>query len=275
MSARPDEARDRVPTRPAPARPRRRKDAMVPDQHGAWAFLVTPLLLGLTVSGWSWLLLPLLLAWVAAYPFSWALTGRLAAPRPQRFDRPLVLWSALVVPPAVLLVVLRPWLVWAGLGFLALFAVNLWFARARAERALLNDLVLVAECVAVVPLTVGVAAGERTWTPPWEPMGTTEVGVLTLACALTLVGSTLHVKSLIRERRRPEFGTLSRAFAVACLPAVLLLTWAAGWGLPLLVPFALLAARGFWLAGSTWRPARLGMVELACFVVLVGTAALL
>lgn len=252
--------------------PRRR---IVPDQHGAWAFLVTPLLLGLTVSGWSWLLLPLLLAWVGAYPLSWALTGRLAAPRPERFMRPLVIWSAVVAPPTVVLLAARPWLVWAGLALLAGFAVNLWFARARAERALLNDLVLVAECVVAVPLTVGIAAGGQDWRPPWSEMVTAEVGVLALACALTLIGSTLHVKSLIRERRRPVFGTISRAFAVACVPVVAAVAWAADYGLLLVVPFGLLAVRALLVRDPTLRPGRIGMIELACFVALVVTAALL
>jgi hypothetical protein len=245
----------------------------VPDQHGAWAFLVTPLLLGMTVSGWSWLLVPLLVAWVAAYPLSWALTGRLAAPRPQRFDRPLVVWSAVVVPPAALLVIARPALVYAGAGLLALFAVNLWFAKARAERALLNDLVLILECVAAVPITVGIVAGDRTWTPPWSEMTTVEVGVLSLACALTLAGSTLHVKSLIRERRRPVFGTVSRLFALSCVPVVLAVAWVADFGLPLVVPFVVLALRALLVRDPTWRPARIGMVELGCFVVLVLAAA--
>ena len=252
-----------------------RRARVVPDQHGAWAFLVTPLVLGLTLSGWSWLLLPLLVGWVGAYPLSWALTGRLAAPRPERFSRPLLIWSAVVTPPTVLLLVARPWLVWAGLVLLAGFAVNLWFARARAERALLNDLVLVAECVVAVPLTVGIVAGEQSWRPPWSELVTAEVGVLALVCALTLVGSTLHVKSLIRERRRPVFGTVSRVFAVACVPVVVAVAWAAGFGLLLVVPFAVLALRALLVRAPTLRPGRIGMIELGCFVVLVVTAAVL
>ena len=261
-------------TAPAAGPVRPRRQPLVPDQHGAWAFLVTPLLLGMTVSGWSWLLVPLPVAWVAAYPLSWALTGRLAAPRPQRFDRPLVLWSAIVVPLALLLVLARPWLIYAGAVLLAGFAVNLWFARARAERALLNDLVLIAECVVAVPLSVGIVAGDRAWTAPWSAMTTAEVGVLTLACALTLVGSTLHVKSLIRERRRPIFGTISRVYGLACVPVMLAVAWLAGFGVLLVVPFAVLAVRALLVRDPTWRPARIGMVELGCFVVLVVAAAL-
>ena len=57
---------------------------VVPDQHGAWGFLALPVALGIVASGWSWTLVPLMIAWVAAYPFTWALAGRLTARRPER-----------------------------------------------------------------------------------------------------------------------------------------------------------------------------------------------
>jgi hypothetical protein len=40
------------------------------------------------------------------------------------------------------------------------------------------------------------------------------------------------------------------------------------------VPFAVLAVRALLVRDPTWRPARIGMVELGCFVVLVVAAAL-
>jgi hypothetical protein len=89
----------------------------------------------------------------------------------------------------------------------------------------------------------------------------------TLVCAAVLTGSTLHVKSLLRERRDRRYAAASRVFAVACLAASPALALA--WGLPagwlLVVPFALLAARAFrdW---SGLRPGAIGMVELAVFV---------
>lgn len=77
--------------------------------------------------------------------------------------------------------------------------MNLRFARQRRERALDNDLVL-AECTAMVPVTVGVAAAGG-WEPPFTAMTEPQTLLFALACAAALVGSTLHVKSLIRERR--------------------------------------------------------------------------
>jgi hypothetical protein len=260
--------------RGAVARPARRPP-LAPHQHGAWAFVALPLALGATVSGWSPVLLLLAPAWVAAYPLSWALAELASARRPERYRRAAILWSAVAVVPVLPLVSLRPWLLLAGLGYAALFAVNVGFAKAGAERSLTNDLVLVTECTAMVPLIVGVAAGGDGI--PLDAMFTTQVGVLSAVCAMTLAGSTLHVKSLIRERRNPRFAGLSRAFATICVPAAALcaLAWGSG-GAWLVPPFVLLATRTWVPAMQGWRPAWVGLVELVAFVltaVSVGLAA--
>jgi len=105
--------------------------------------------------------------------------------RPERYRRAAVLWSVVAMPPVVALIVLRPWLCVAGLAYAVLFGINLWFAKAGAERSLTNDLVLVAECTAMVPLMVGVAAGADGL--PVDATITGEVGVLTAVCVLLWV----------------------------------------------------------------------------------------
>lgn len=245
--------------------------SLFPEQHGAWAFLVLPLVLGALVSPWTPLLLLLALAWVAAYPMSWAASGLVRARRAQRFRRPFVLWLALAAPPALLLLVARPWLVWVGALYLVALAVNLRYASRNRERALGNDLVLVAECALMVPVVRALAVGEQTWLPPFEELATTRLAVVTALCVLVLLGSTLHVKSLIRERRDPRFARASRAFAVASVPAALAL--GAVWGLPAglwLVPaFVPLAIRSFVVGRRPMRPARIGLIELAGFLLVV------
>ncbi|MDA8436005.1 MAG: YwiC-like family protein, partial [Actinomycetales bacterium] len=191
----------------------------VPPQHGAWAFLGLPLVLGAVVTPWTPLLVLLAVAWVAAYPWSYAAFGLVRARRPQRFRAPFLVWSAVVLPASAVLLAWRPWLVWVGIGYLALFAVNLHYARRNDERALTNDAVFVAECAAMVAVTWAVGAGARSWAPPGLDAVPAHVWVLVIVCALVLLGSTLHVKSLIRERRDPRFARAARVLAVACVPA--------------------------------------------------------
>ena len=44
-----------------------RSAGWVPQQHGAWAMLASPLALGALASGLSWIHLPLAAFWVAGY----------------------------------------------------------------------------------------------------------------------------------------------------------------------------------------------------------------
>lgn len=250
-----------------PARAARRT-SLAPPQHGAWAFLGLPLVLGFLVSGPSWTWLPLTWGWVAAYPASYFALSYVRARRPERFRRPLAIWASACAPAAIALVALRPWLLWVGVVYVASFAVNIAYARRNRERDLVNDAIFVGQCAAMVVVTFLVSL-DPARTTPWALADAVpaHVWLLTAVCAAVLLGSTLHVKSLLRERRDPRFARASRIFAVACLVASPAL--ATAWGPPsgwlLAVPFAVLAARAFkdW---SGMRPGAIGMVELAAFV---------
>lgn len=238
----------------------------MPPQHGAWAFVGLPLVLGALVAPASWT--TLLLTWAAftCYPASYFAFSMARARRRARFRRPLALWALAASVPVVALVVTRPWLVGVGLGFACLFAVNL-ASRVATRRDLVNDVVLIVEVASLVPLT---------WLLAEPVIGVPErVWLLTAGCVLTLVGSTLHVKSLLRERRNATYARASRAFAVTSLVAVVGL--ARAWGFPagvsLVLPFVLLMARALKRDWSGWRPGRIGLVELACFVAVAAGAA--
>jgi hypothetical protein len=247
-----------------------------PPQHGAWAFLGLPLALGAVVAPWTPLLGVLGVAWVAAYPLSYAALGLARARRANRFRRPLAVWSAVVLPAVAVLVLWRPWLVWVGLAYVTAFAVNVQYARRNNERTLANDAVFVAECSAMVVVTWAVAVGTQSWRPPGPATVPEEVWILAVVCALVLMGSTLHVKSLIRERRDPRFARASRMLAVASVPASVAL--AAWWGLPdgawLVTPFVALAVRAFVVGRRPTRPGVIGMVELGAFLLVAVSAGL-
>jgi hypothetical protein len=254
--------------------PTRRSVSLVPPQHGAWAFLGLPLVVGIAVASWTPVLLALAAAWITAYPLSYfvlalAKDSTSRHPHPERWARPLVVWGIITVPLLLALVLLRPWLVWPGLVYTAGFLVNVAFARRRDDRALVNDIVFIAECTLVVPLAWAIGSTGRTWALPDFASAPKSTWILTIAVALLLTGSTLHVKSLIRERANPAFARVSRSFAVASL--VVAVGLAAMWGLPsglfLVLPFAWMAGRSFIVNGSS-APSRIGMIELVGFLLL-------
>ena len=250
-----------------PAGRSRIRAAYVPPQHGAWAFLGLPLALGATVTSVTPLLLVLAVAWVSAYPLSYAALGLIRAKRPERFRLPLVVWSLVCLPAVAVLLVTRPWLAWVGLAYLALFAINLRYARRNDERAIANDLVFIAECSAMVVVTWAVGAGAQSWGTPAVASVPRHAWILALVCALVLAGSTLHVKSLIRERADPRSARLSRTVAVGSV--VVSAGLAAWWGLPsglwLIAPFVLLLVRSVLVGARRLKPGVIGMIELACF----------
>lgn len=243
-----------------------RRPPLLPPQHGAWAFLALPVVLACTVAaptGWTALLA---VAWFAAYPASYAGARLLHDRRPERFRRPFVVWAFVAALPAAVLLLRFPWLFWVGVILLALVAVNAHYARRNDERALVNDLVVVTECSLLVPVTWAVSTSAAT--APVPASVPTQVGVLAVVCWLVLAGSTLHVKSLIRERRDPRYARASRGVASASVGVSLAL--ATQWGLPegwwLVPPFAALAVRAFLVGSRPTRPAVVGLVELAMLV---------
>jgi len=103
-----------------------------PRRRRAWALLVLPVvvlvLLGTALDGWSWTSLPVVLGWFALYPFTWALTNRIVAPRPERFNTALQVWAVVAVPLLAASVLVHPWLLWVGSVYGMLFAVNILVA---------------------------------------------------------------------------------------------------------------------------------------------------
>ena len=182
---------------------------VLPPQHGAWAFLVVPVLCGFAVAGASpagWLLLG---AWLSAYPVGYYL-GRALTARHRRGGwtrlarRELIRavpWAALTGALGLALVVTRPWLVAVALVLAVLWGLGLRIAARRGERSLANDLMLVAQAAAALPLAVAVVAGRGALTS--DLLGATVQA--TLVVAAYLAGSVLHVKSLIREAGRPGY----------------------------------------------------------------------
>ncbi len=243
----------------------------IPAQHGAWAFLAVPLLLGFLVAGWSAATGLFAAAWVLAYPASYYL-GRAVVIRwrrgtwsrlAKREMSDALPWLVLAAVPAVALLFLRPWLVWVGVVLGILWAVSVWLTRTGHERGASNDLLLVTQAAIAVPLMWGIATDSPTL-GVGDPAAA-DAWLAAFICLVFFTGSVLHVKSLIREADDRRWAIASRVFHVAALGMGLISPW-------LLLPFGVAAVRAFVVpAGS--RPAVIGAVEIVVSVlVVVGSA---
>jgi YwiC-like protein len=241
----------------------------IPPQHGAWAFLIVPVLCGFAVAGASpagWLFL---VAWVCAYPVGYYLGRALTArarrgswSRLARRERARAIpWAVITAALGLPLALTRPWLLAAAAFLGVLWAIGLVIAARRGERSMANDLMLVAQASVALPLTVAVVSGPSALAV--DLAGATLQA--TLVVAAYLAGSVLHVKSLLREAGNVRFQRVNVAWhAALALGAGL----ASPWWLVGLIPAM---ARTILLRPSM-RPGVIGGVEAVVAVLVVAAA---
>ncbi|MEI2729408.1 MAG: YwiC-like family protein [Candidatus Nanopelagicales bacterium] len=256
--------------RPSPQQ-KVRKQQWFPPQHGAWAFIGLPIALGIVVAPWTPLLALTSICAIAAFPLSHFLTAIIRYPNKARYVKPLILWAALSLPLALAVLIARPWLIWFGAFYLIALSLNIALARNKLERSLANDVIFIVECVALTPIMWAIGSGTGALAPTASnlSLAPASLWVTTLLAFLVLVDSTLHVKSLIRERNNPRYRTASRVWSIFSLIAAFLLAALAGWpAFVIAIPFGYLIARCYLLNGKDLKPGVLGIVELGAILLL-------
>lgn len=219
--------------------------------------LIVPVLLGAIASSWTWLTLPLFIAWIDAYLLSYYLLQWWKTRKLHRFLAPIRLYGVVLVVLGGALVVAEPWLALVALAFLPFAAVNFWYARRKDERALVNGLVSVTQACLMLPVTYALGGGDD-----WH-----RAAVLTAASWLYFAGTVLYVKTMIREKGDPTYLRGSIGFhLVALVVATVLEPWLA-------LPFAAYLVRAVVLprraAVQPLRPGRIGVIEIANTLLLV------
>lgn len=234
-----------------------------PRQHGAWAMLAVPLLLGIAATAASpWHLL-LAIAALGGYLAAATAQAWLRARRRPSFVPSLAVYGIVFVVSGLTLVAAFPALALAAIVVVPAGALVVGGARPGTPRDLATSLAQAAIALVLVPAAAHVSGA-------WE---TDAVIRVTLVASGYLVGTVLVVRSVIRERGNRGFAALSVGFhaalvaaAAACLP------W------PYAVYAAGLMARAIALplverrrAGTPrpLRPIQVGIVEIVASTALV------
>ena len=279
--------------RPTPAdRPRkpRRKgiSPWVPNQHGAWAMLISPAVLGL-ISGLVMfartgaptsrliVLLAVLVAWFFGYFafFAFGLAARARNPRRRAsYLQPVYVYGAVSLLGIVVALLLQPGLIWWAIPFAPLVVIAVGETiRGRSRSTLSGVSTTVASALLFPALTsVGSASGE--------------VGVVAWASMVFLAvyfsGTIPFVKSMIRERDNPRYlaGSITYHAVAVLIIWVMALAVGVGWVTGILMVSTLLVAlfRAMYIPmaarqGAEWTARRLGMAEIP--VLLLGCVAVL
>jgi hypothetical protein len=225
----------------------------LPPQHGAWAMLLLPFGIGVVRGGPGWIHLPLLVAWLGGYLFSYYAQLAVKIRTPSRLRTQLLGYGIATALAGVSVLVMCPSLARAGIAFAPLLAVNTWHAWSRQERALANGLASVTQGSLMTFVTVAAVGA---------PLGPV-VGVA-VALLLYFAGSLLYVKTMIRERGRACYLRVSVGFHTLALALAGLLTPA------LLVPFGWFLARAVVLPQRQLSVKQVGLLELAGSMLLAG-----
>lgn len=232
--------------------------AFVPPEHGAWAMLLVPFLLGTFAADPTWVSWVLLVAWLAVYgatyyAMRWYRTRHLRH-RGRRFRGPALGYAAVLLVTGAVVVWEQPWLLLAACLFIPFEAVTALYALRGDERSWVAGAAAATGASLMGPVAYRVAGGDDT----------TIAVTIFVVSALAFTGAVLHVKSTIRERNDPRYRRASIALhCVAFVVAGLLQPW-------LLVPFGFLLARAVLVPQQGWRPGRIGVVEIVGSVLVFG-----
>ncbi|KAA6473782.1 YwiC-like family protein [Bacillus swezeyi] len=235
---------------------------LIPKQHGAWAMLVIPFLLGMVGGGAHLRHIPLFIGWLFLYLAAFPLTMIAKKKNIAYYQK----WAAVYSIPAVSLllasVLMEPGLVLLGLSLFLLFLINLYYARKNNDRALLNDI------AAIIVFSAGGLASY------WTGAGTLDgwAWFVFTQSILFFVGSAFYVKSMIREKKNKRFKWYSWGYHVI-LP-FLSVVFGAGWAVLGFIPSSI---RALLLYGRKLSVKKIGILELvnACVFMAVVSVFLL
>jgi hypothetical protein len=252
----------------------------LPKEHGAWAMLYAPFVLGVAVAGRvNWPVLLLLLSTTAVFISRESLLiywrarvrGRDAAAAGRTLVVYLALAAAFGAPPIFALKL--SWLIPLGLLGAALLLINGKQATRMEERETTGEILAVGGLTMTAPAAYYVAGGRWEITALW----------LWLLSALYMASSVFYVKLRVyrlnprkqaEERRALRSCALYHSLLVAALPALI---FAAGLSLLVFVAFAPVMVRAFW---GMFKPkskvnlTRAGILEIVYSVIFMACAAL-
>ncbi|KGX86413.1 YwiC-like family protein [Pontibacillus marinus] len=221
---------------------------LLPKQHGAWAMLLVPFILGMTSSEFTWVHIPLLIGWLglylSTYPILMLIKGK---------KRDLHLkWTGIYMGIAMLflvVVLLNEWrMMIFGLFMLPLFLINIYYTKKKKERAFANDV------TAIIVFCVGGAASYYLGAGILDLKGWSVV----LLSFLFFLGSTFFIKTMIREKKNVKFRWYSWMYHILLIVGPIIITGSFIW----MTPFIPSMIRAFFLYGKKLTIMQTGIIEI-------------
>jgi hypothetical protein len=237
-----------------------------PHQHGAWAMLAVPILVGIAASRFVPGQLLLAGAAVGAYLVSATLQAWLRARRRPSYVPSIAAYGAATALLGIPLLILEPRLIVAAIIVVPAGALTLAASRPGTPRELVLSLAHVAQASVLAPAAMLLAGQTSTWV----------LGAATAIVAAEMAGSVLAVRSVIRERDSVGFAIRSIGYhVVITLAAAVALPWAYAALAAFLTARAAalpLARRRLAETRRGLRPVHVGVIEAVASIALVAVA---
>lgn len=200
---------------------------LISNQHGAIVMALLPflygMLLGNPVAEHAWLLAAWSFLYLMTYPFLSLFKGKNLT----EYRKWTIIYGALSALFAIPALFYNWRVIYFGLAMLPLVALAIYFTKKRDERNLLNDF------AGILIFSLAGMAAYYFSTNAWDE----KIYWVALYPTLFFVGTTLYVKSMLRERKNPRYLRASIIYHGFCvLPFLFLnLNWLAlAYGVPLL-----------------------------------------
>ncbi|PEY39474.1 hypothetical protein CN354_08720 [Bacillus cereus] len=172
---------------------------IVPKQHGAWGMLLIPFLLSVLLGKPTLYHIPLLIAWLCIYLATYPFLMYIKQTRKKEFLHSAIIYFIMACVFGIVPLLYEWKILLFALAMIPLFIVNIYFARQKKERALVNDI------CAILVFCIG---GLISYYFSMKTVDGIAYGIAGISF-LYFLGSTFYVKTMIREKNNPTYRYVS------------------------------------------------------------------
>ncbi|MGO4889326.1 YwiC-like family protein [Anaerobacillus sp. MEB173] len=233
----------------------------IPREHGAWAMLIVPYLLGAISSGPTWLHLVFFVGVLSLYFSSAPILTYIRQPKIGKEIIPsLIIYLVVGLTFVIPVLIMKPYIILLGSFVLPFFTLNILFAKVKKERLFINDLFAIVGLSFLVLIAYYIGQGT---------IATTAI-ILMLINFVYFIASVFHVKSLIRERKNKGFKFVSTMYhgTMVAVPVII--------GYPFIaLALSVSAIKSFITSKNNKpNPVTIGVIEIGNSIVFVTLMAL-
>ena len=180
---------------------------LISNQHGAIVMALVPFIYGMLLANPVWAHVFLLLGWFSLYLMTYPFLNLFKGKNLELYKKWSVIYFAAAVIFAIPALIYNWQVLYFMFAMLPFVAVNIYFTKKKDERNLWNDLAGI-----LIFALAGMGSyyfSDRTFDD--------KIWLVALYPSLFFIGTTLYVKSVMRERKNPLYLKLSIGFHALCI----------------------------------------------------------